>query len=106
MVRTRQRSTRAKGASGALTPTLAGPGSRGRGCVQQIQNPTAAMLARAAAAQDEVTGDGTTTNVLLIAELLKQAERFLSEGLHPRVIADGFEQAKREALKVRGVDGI
>jgi len=64
------------------------------------------MIARAAAAQDEVTGDGTTTNVLLIAELLKQAERFLSEGLHPRVIADGFEQAKREALKVRGIDGI
>ena len=38
------------------------------------------MIARAATAQDEITGDGTTSNVLLIAELLKQAERFISEG--------------------------
>ncbi|KAJ3096791.1 T-complex protein 1 subunit zeta [Phlyctochytrium planicorne] len=64
----------------------------------QIQNPTAAMIARAATAQDEVTGDGTTSNVILIGELLKQAERFISEGLHPRVITEGFEIAKKEAL--------
>ncbi|KAJ3054714.1 T-complex protein 1 subunit zeta [Rhizophlyctis rosea] len=65
----------------------------------QIQNPTAAMIARAATAQDEITGDGTTSNVLLIAELLKQAERFISEGLHPRIITEGFEIAKKEALQ-------
>lgn len=45
----------------------------------QIQNPTASMIARAATAQDDVTGDGTTSNVLLIGELLKQAERYLSK---------------------------
>jgi len=65
----------------------------------QIQNPTATMIARAATAQDEITGDGTTSNVLLIAELLKQAERFISEGLHPRIITEGFEAAKTESLK-------
>ncbi|KAJ3194634.1 T-complex protein 1 subunit zeta [Irineochytrium annulatum] len=64
----------------------------------QIQNPTASMVARAATAQDEITGDGTTSNVLLIGELLKQAERFISEGLHPRVVTEGFEIAKKEAL--------
>ena len=58
------------------------------------------MIARAATAQDEITGDGTTSNVLLIAELLKQAERFISEGLHPRIITEGFEIAKKEALQV------
>ena len=58
------------------------------------------MIARAATAQDEITGDGTTSNVLLIAELLKQAERFVSEGLHPRIITEGYEIAKQEALKV------
>jgi len=68
-------------------------------CEMQIQNPTAAMIARAATAQDEITGDGTTSNVLLIAELLKQADRFISEGLHPRVVTEGFEIAKQEALK-------
>ncbi|KXS16080.1 T-complex protein 1 zeta subunit [Gonapodya prolifera JEL478] len=64
----------------------------------QIQNPTAAMIARAATAQDEITGDGTTTNVLLIAELLKQSERYISEGLHPRIASEGFEIAKKESL--------
>lgn len=63
----------------------------------QIQNPTAVMIARAATAQDEITGDGTTTVVLLVGELLKQAERYTGEGVHPRVLTDGFELA-REAL--------
>ncbi len=39
-------------------------------------------------------GDGTTTSVLLVGELLKQAERYLAEGLHPRVIAEGYDLAK------------
>lgn len=65
----------------------------------QIQNPTAVMIARAATAQDDITGDGTTSVVLMVGELLKQAERYISEGLHPRVITDGYEQAKTEALK-------
>lgn len=58
------------------------------------------MIARAATAQDEITGDGTTSVVLLVGELLKQADRYISEGLHPRVIADGYDIAKMEALKV------
>ncbi|KAF4325517.1 hypothetical protein BBO99_00000350 [Phytophthora kernoviae] len=66
----------------------------------QIQHPTAALIARAATAQDDVTGDGTTSTVLFIGELLKQAERFLADGLHPRVLSEGFELAKDEALRV------
>lgn len=58
------------------------------------------MIARAATAQDEITGDGTTTNVVLIGELLKQAERYISDGLHPRVITEGYDLAKREAISV------
>jgi T-complex protein 1 subunit zeta len=66
---------------------------------KQIQNPTAAMIARAATAQDEITGDGTTSNVLIIGELLKQSERYISEGLHPRIVTEGFDLAKKEALE-------
>lgn len=65
----------------------------------QIQHPTAALIARTATAQDEVTGDGTTSTVLLCGELLKQAHRYTSEGLHPRVIADGFDIARDATLK-------
>ena len=61
------------------------------------------MIARAATAQDDITGDGTTSVVMLVGELLKQADRHIAEGLHPRVITDGYEIAKTEALKVCGV---
>ncbi|KAK8853257.1 T-complex protein 1, zeta subunit [Kwoniella newhampshirensis] len=64
----------------------------------QIQNPTAAMIARTAVAQDEQVGDGTTSVVLLVGELLKQADRYIQEGVHPRVIGEGFDMAKKEAL--------
>lgn len=66
----------------------------------QIQHPTASLIARAATAQDDVTGDGTTSNVLLIGELLKQAERFISEGLHPRIVTEGFDIARQKAIEV------
>uniref|UniRef100_A0A8C5VVX6 Chaperonin containing TCP1 subunit 6B n=1 Tax=Microcebus murinus TaxID=30608 RepID=A0A8C5VVX6_MICMU len=66
----------------------------------QIQHPTASLIAKVATAQDDVTGDGTTSNVLLIGELLKQADLYISEGLHPRIIAEGFEAAKIKALEV------
>ncbi|KAI6032886.1 chaperonin Cpn60/TCP-1 family [Pisolithus orientalis] len=64
----------------------------------QIQNPTAAMIARTAVAQDDQVGDGTTCVVLLVGELLKQADRYISEGVHPTVVAEGFDLAKKEAL--------
>lgn len=38
--------------------------------------------------------------MLIIGELLKQAEIYINEGLHPRVIADGFELARKVALDV------
>ena len=65
----------------------------------QIQNPTAVMIARTAVAQDDITGDGTSSTVLIIGELLKQAERYLNEGLHPRVLVEGFDAAKRASIK-------
>uniref|UniRef100_A0A8C5VUB5 Chaperonin containing TCP1 subunit 6A n=1 Tax=Microcebus murinus TaxID=30608 RepID=A0A8C5VUB5_MICMU len=54
----------------------------------QIQDPTASLIAKVATPQDDITGDGTTSNVDL----------YISEGLHPRVITEGFEAAKEKAL--------
>ena len=45
-----------------------------------------------------MTGDGTTSNVLFTGELLAQADRYLAEGMHPRVIVDGFEKARERTL--------
>jgi T-complex protein 1 subunit zeta len=58
------------------------------------------MIARTAVAQDDQVGDGTTSVVLLVGELLKQADRYISEGVHPTVIGEGFDLAKKEALAV------
>lgn len=65
----------------------------------QIQNPTAVMIARTAVAQDDVSGDGTTSTVLFIGELMKQAERYLGEGCHPRFIVDGYDVARLATVK-------
>lgn len=56
------------------------------------------MIGRAATAQDDIVGDGTTSNVLFIGELMRQAERYLGEGVHPRILVDGIELAKKETL--------
>uniref|UniRef100_A0A8C5LJT8 Chaperonin containing TCP1 subunit 6B n=1 Tax=Leptobrachium leishanense TaxID=445787 RepID=A0A8C5LJT8_9ANUR len=66
----------------------------------QIQHPTASLIAKVATAQDDITGDGTTSNVLIIGELLKQADLYISEGLHPRIVTEGFDAAKIKALEV------
>nr|XP_033815214.1 T-complex protein 1 subunit zeta-like [Geotrypetes seraphini] len=66
----------------------------------QIQHPTASLIAKVATAQDDITGDGTTSNVLIIGELLKQADLYISEGLHPRIVTEGFEAAKAKALEI------
>ncbi|KAL4531693.1 hypothetical protein Ndes2437A_g09008 [Nannochloris sp. 'desiccata'] len=65
----------------------------------QIQNPTAVMIARTAVAQDDITGDGTTSTVIFIGELMKQAERYIADGVHPRIIAEGYDLSKRATLE-------
>lgn len=45
----------------------------------QIRHPTASMIAKACTAQNDNTGDGTTSTVLLIGELLKNAESYVQE---------------------------
>jgi len=65
----------------------------------QIQHPTAALIARTATAQDDITGDGTTSTCLLTGELLRVSERYVSEGLHPRHVTDGFDLARDAVLE-------
>jgi len=64
----------------------------------QIQHPTAAMIGRCATAQDDMVGDGTTSSVLFIGELMRQAERYIGDGVHPRTLVEGIEMAKTESL--------
>jgi T-complex protein 1 subunit zeta len=62
-------------------------------------HPTASLIARQATAQDDITGDGTTSSVMFTGELMSEAERICTKGLHPRVLVEGYERAREEALK-------
>lgn len=65
----------------------------------QIQHPTATLIARAATATDDQTGDGSTSTVIMIGEILRQCERYIAEGLHPRQLTEGIELGQVEIVK-------
>lgn len=64
-----------------------------------IVHPAAKTLVDIAQAQDAEVGDGTTTVVLLAAEILKTAKDFVNEGMHPQVIIRGIRMALRKAIE-------
>ena len=45
------------------------------------------------------SGDGTSQLICFIGELLKQADGYIADGVHPRLINDGFRLASVEAKK-------
>ena len=45
-------------------------------------------------------GDGTSQLVCFIGELLKQADGFIADDVHPRLITDGFRLASKKAQEV------
>ncbi len=65
-----------------------------------IEHPSAKMIVEVAKTQEDEVGDGTTTAVVLVGELLKNAEKLLDENIHPTVIAKGFRIAAEKAQKI------
>ncbi|MFQ5986372.1 MAG: thermosome subunit beta, partial [Thermoplasmata archaeon] len=64
-----------------------------------IEHPAAKMLVEVAKTQDEESGDGTTTAVILAGELLKRAEELIEQDVHPTVIAQGYRLAADKATE-------
>jgi len=58
-----------------------------------IVHPAAKTLVDIARAQDAEVGDGTTSVVLLAAQLLKEVRGYIEEGVSPHIIMKGFRQA-------------
>ena len=65
-----------------------------------IEHPAAKMMVEVAKTQDDEVGDGTTTAVVLGAELLKNAEGLLSKKVHATVIAEGYQHAAAKAIEI------
>lgn len=58
-----------------------------------IVHPAANILVDIAKTQDDEVGDGTTSVVLLACEFLRMAKPFIEDGIHPRIIVNGYRKA-------------
>ncbi|NJL43852.1 MAG: thermosome subunit, partial [Nitrosarchaeum sp.] len=58
-----------------------------------IEHPAGKMIVELAKAQEQEVGDGTTSAVILVGELLKRAEQLLDMDIHPTLIASGYRLA-------------
>ncbi len=65
-----------------------------------IEHPAAKMMVEIAKTQDQEAGDGTTTAVVLAAELLSRAEGLVADEIHPTVIAAGYRLAADRAAEL------
>lgn len=64
-----------------------------------VLHPAARMLVELSKAQDIEAGDGTTSVVVLAGSMLSQAEKLLSQGIHPTTIAQSFQAAAAKAVE-------
>jgi len=64
-----------------------------------VEHPAAKVLVQLADLQDQEVGDGTTSVVLLAAEMLKRANELVNRKIHPTSIISGLRLASREATK-------
>lgn len=106
-----------KGMDKILQP-LSGDGSRHRSATVTndgatilksvwIDNPAARILVDISKTQDQECGDGTTSVVVLAAELLRNAQLLVEQKMHPQVIIKGYRlalAAAREKLESLAMD--
>ncbi|PKI44837.1 T-complex protein 1 subunit alpha [Punica granatum] len=65
----------------------------------EVEHPAAKVLVELAELQDKEVGDGTTSVVIVAAELLKRANDLVRNRIHPTSIISGYRLAMREACK-------
>jgi len=65
----------------------------------EVEHPAAKVLVELAQLQDEEVGDGTTSVVIIAAELLKNADDLVKQKIHPTSIIAGYRLACKEACK-------
>jgi len=65
----------------------------------EVEHPAAKVLVELAHLQDTEVGDGTTSVVIIAAELLKRANELVKNQIHPTTIMSGYRIAMKESLK-------
>ncbi len=65
----------------------------------KVEHPTANLLIASSASQDRSARDGTTSTVILMAEMLQNALELVRSGIHPSIIINGYRIANKIALR-------
>nr|AFK11360.1 Tcp1 protein [Callorhinchus milii] len=65
----------------------------------EVEHPAAKVLCELAELQDREVGDGTTSVVIIAAELLKGADELAKQKIHPTSIIGGYRLACKEAVR-------
>ncbi|KAI8072973.1 T-complex protein 1 subunit alpha [Gongronella butleri] len=65
----------------------------------EVEHPAGKVLVELAQQQDREVGDGTTSVVIIAAELLKRANELVKNKIHPTTLITGFRLASKEACK-------
>lgn len=64
-----------------------------------VEHPAAKMIVEVAKTQDHIVGDGTTTAVILVGELLRRAEELIEQKIHASTVISGYKKALDLALE-------
>lgn len=64
-----------------------------------VEQPAARIFVDLAQKQDKEVGDGTTSVVIIAAELLRRANELVKAKIHPTTIITGYRLACREAVR-------
>ncbi|CAG8679819.1 8948_t:CDS:2, partial [Racocetra fulgida] len=65
----------------------------------EVEHPAGQVLVELAQQQDKEVGDGTTSVVIIAAELLRRANELVKNKIHPTTIITGYRLASKEACK-------
>jgi len=65
----------------------------------EVKHPAAKVLVELAQTQDEAVGDGTTSVVILAAEILKRSNELIKNGIHPTNVIAGIKIAAKKSIE-------
>ena len=65
----------------------------------EVEHPAAKVLVELSQLQDQEVGDGTTSVVIVAAELLRRANQLVKNKIHPTSIIAGYRLAMKEGTK-------
>ncbi|VIO93320.1 T-complex protein 1, gamma subunit, putative [Brugia malayi] len=63
-----------------------------------VKHPAAKSIIEIARTQDDETGDGTTSVIILAGEVMSQAQQFLDQNIHPTIIIQAYRMALEDMI--------